>query len=336
MTRTGRALALASLAFFSLAAPSVLAQAQKLPDQLTWTAYDVGSGGSAFVSTVYSNSFEGTASFPNGWTVKNDCAPTSRAERMNGVAAPNGGTWSLRFLTGPVTCVGVMLLVTKAGIPVVAGYTYMLDGQSRNGSARGTTTLQFLNSAGNVLDQTSVSWKSDAGAFNADPQIKLIAPAGAVRAKIKLAANSASTTMYYDRVSLKSLSWSVAPVTIAENGAEALVTHNGLAMNPPPGTHQVRWLPGTIRCDGFNCSVTVKPSTTAWWASWPSNQTATITGTCTPVVPWEMCGVGRDIAVQSRIETSPGVYELSERKLSAAAVCGPYPEGCDTSVYDVP
>lgn len=318
MTRTGRALALVSLAFLAVAGLALPASAQ------------------ADVSTTYSNSFEAATSFPNGWTIKNNCAPTSRAERVNGVAAPGGGTWSLRFLTGPVTCVGVKLLVTKAGIPVVAGYTYMLDGQSRNGLARGTTTLQFLSSSGTVLSQASASWNSDAGAFNADPQIKLIAPAGAVRAKIKLAANSASTTTYYDRLSLKALSWSVAPLTIAENGAEALVTHNGLAMTPPPGTHQVRWLPGTIWCDGTNCSVTVTPSTTAGWATWPSNQTATISGSCTPYVPWEMCGVGTSsgILVQSRIETSPGVYELSERKLWPVTVCGPHPEGCSTTVYD--
>jgi hypothetical protein len=229
-------------------------------------------------------------------------------------------------------------LVTKAGIPVVAGYTYMLDGQSRNGSARGTTTLQFLNSAGTVLDQRSVSWNSDPGAFNADPQIKLIAPAGAVKAKIKLAAPSASTTTYYDRLSLKSLSWSVAPVTIAENGAEALVTHNGLAMNPPPGTHQVRWLPGTIGCfDAYACSMSVKPSTSSGWATWPSNKTATIGGSCTPFHSNEMCSVytTSGIVLQSRIETSPGVYELSERTLAVLTTCGPEDEDapCYTSVY---
>jgi hypothetical protein len=279
---------------------------------------------SAQAQTVYSNSFEADTSFPNGWTINKTCAPTSRAERVNGVAALGGGTWSLRFLTGPVTCGGVRLTVTKAGIPVVAGYTYMLDGQSRNGSARGTTTLQFLNSAGNVLGQRSVSWNNDAAAFNADPQIKLIAPAGAVRAKIKLAANSASTTTHYDRLSLKAISWSVAPVTIAVSGTAQLVTHNGLAMTPPPGTHQVRWLPGTFGCDeATNCSLTVT-TTTAGWATWPSNQTATISGSCTPW-GWATCLVYTSgIAVQSRIETSPGVYELSERKLGVAANCGPY------------
>jgi hypothetical protein len=305
-------------------------------DALLGAVAGLALAASAQAQTVYSNSFEADTSFPSGWTINNTCAPTSRAERVNGLAALGGGTWSLRFLTGPVTCGGVKLVVTKAGIPVVAGYTYMLDGQTRNGSARGTTTLQFLNSAGNVLGQWSVRWNNDAGAFNADPQIKLIAPAGAVRAKIKLAANSASTTTYYDRLSLKAISWSVAPVTIVENGAEALVTHNGLAMNPPPGRHQVRWLPGTVACgDPGPCSMTVT-TTTAGWATWPSNQTATISGSCTSFISHDICVVSTSgVVVQSRIETSPGVYELSERKLLVAAYCGPYGD-CYTYVDELP
>ena len=48
-----------------------------------------------------------------------------------------------------------------------------------------------------------------------------------------------------------------------------------------------------------------------------------------------MCAVWTPvgISVQSRIETSPGVYELSERTLAVLTVCIPEEGPCSTSDY---
>jgi hypothetical protein len=266
--------------------------------------------------TVYNNSFESGPDFPSGWTTYTECGGSSATRYAGNV--PRGGGGSFLLLTNGAQCAGAANGAGALSPPfsVTPGKTYRVDGQSANGSNIGTTSIVFYDSTGTQMKSLEQDWSPDTNVWNADTTLYGVAPAGAVTGKVLLVNTTASSNAGYDLLRVTAINWGVALPSAVSNGyTGATITHNGL-VGSVSGTHQSRFFWQNVKVTTGRANTT---TTNGTYATWPTNQTATAVISCVPTS--SSCTISGDLVVESRMETSPGVYEISQSSVHGSDTC---------------